>query len=311
MTAIRHHRNPLRPIAVVLAAALLAACGPAGEADSPLDGKSIHAGAQALSADNGLSLNGLNLNGLNLNGLNLNGLNLNGLSTTAFSSWFNNTLATSPTVMWYLYACAAPLGSALSWTNPTTGATYVWAGVLGLAPDWVGGSRATTAEQQVISACLAAHVNKFGATVLIAVEGRSAKGVQIPILTGELTTFSVREACYFGNLFTGDGVFSATDHAPWSSVYSTSRVCGFNSASVDTSCPPMAAAGACQNLCTRDATDTFYESCTWNGKTYKPITTRLRPQEMYQCGDGVCQFTEHCGKGTTADSCKADCGVCK
>jgi len=310
MTSDRRHTTLLPALALV-AAALLAGCGPASEGDSLLEGKSIHAGGQALSADNGLSLNGLNLNGLNLNGLNLNGLNLNGLSTTAFSSWFNGTIATSPSVMFYLYACAAPLGSTLTWTNPTTGATYFWVGVLGLAPDWVSGKKATTAEQQVISACLAAHVNKFGTTVLIAVEGRSAKGVQIPILTGELTTFSVREACYFGNLFTEEGVFSATDHDTWSSAYSTSRACGFNSTSFDTSCPPMAPAGACKDLCTRDATDTFYESCTRNGKTYKPITTRLRPQEMYRCGDGVCQFTERCGTGTTAASCKADCGTCR
>jgi len=29
-----------------------------------------------------------------------------------------------------------------------------------------------------------------------------------------------------------------------------------------------------------------------------------------KCGDGICQFTESCGNGSSANSCKADCGTC-
>jgi hypothetical protein len=308
-----------RLLALLGAVLVAAACGPAGETDSLAESKGINAGVQPLAADNGLSLNGLNRNGLSLNGLSqnglsLNGLNLNGLSTSAFSNWFNGDAATSASVMWYLYGCAAPAGSTLTWKNPATGITYFWVGVFGLAPGWTSGKPATVAEQQVITACLAAHVNKFGVHVPIAVEGRTAKGVQIPILTGELSTFSVREGCFFGNLFNGEGIFVGADHSPWSKVYSSARACGFDTAAssgFDTSCSPLQTTGVeCRRFCTSDSTGTFYETCAWNGKAYQPITTRLLPAEVYKCGDGVCQFTEHCGTGKSSDSCLADCGPC-
>jgi len=309
MTFNRRHATSLPSLA--LAAALLAGCGPAIEPGTTLESKSIHAGGQGLTADNGLNLNGLNLNGLNLNGLNLNGLNLNGLSTTAFGNWFNSTLATAPAVMKYLYGCAGPAGSTLTWTNSKTGVTYSWSGVFGLAPNWTSGDPATAAEQQVITACLAAHANKYGVHVPIAVEGRTAKGVQIPILPGELTTFSWKEACFFGNLFKAEGVFLAYDRPNWDPASSSARGCAVDINGVAVECPPIVTTGnECRDLCTADSTGTFWESCTWNNKAYKPLTTRIRPQEVYTCGDGVCQFTEHCGTGTTADSCKADCGRC-
>jgi hypothetical protein len=300
-----------RLLALLGAVLVAAACGPAGEVDSLAESKGINAGVQPLAADNGLSLNGLSLNGLNLNGLNLNGLNRNGLATTAFSTWFNGNAATSPSVMWYLYGCAAPLGSTLTWTNPTTGIPYLWVGVFGLAPDWVGGKPATVTEQQVITACLAAHANKYGVHVPIAVEGRTAKGVQIPILPGELSTFSVREACFFGNLFNGEGVFLSFDQPNWAPSKSSARGCAVDINGVAVNCAPIVITGdECKDDCKADSTGTFWETCTWNRKTYKPLTTRIRPQEVYTCGDGVCQFTEHCGTGTTASSCKADCGLC-
>jgi hypothetical protein len=75
-------------------------------------------------------------------------------------------------------------------------------------------------------------------------------------------------------------------------------------------CPPLLYVGQCSDVCTHSVGSCFYDSCTWNGKTYQPITTRLTMSERYFCGDGVCQFTEHCGTGIAADSCKADCGLC-
>ena len=47
-----------------------------------------------------------------------------------------------------------------------------------------------------------------------------------------------------------------------------------------------------------------------NGIQYKVLTTRLRPSDVYTCGDGVCQVSEHCGTGQTADNCGLDCGPC-
>jgi hypothetical protein len=68
--------------------------------------------------------------------------------------------------------------------------------------------------------------------------------------------------------------------------------------------------GSCSQYCTRDATNTYYTSCTYGGVTYRPITTRMKAADLYSCGDGVCQATESCGTGTTPNSCAADCGAC-
>jgi hypothetical protein len=314
MTSREARRSPTLPIALaVVSCSLLAGCGDeiaglSSDAGDPRLGSAI----EMLAAGNGMSQNGMSQNGMSQNGMSQNGMSQNGFGTTAFRSWFNTNPQLGDMVMKYLAICAAPAGTSYGWTNPSTGITYTWAGSMGLAPGFAAGAAPTTAEQQVLTACLAAHVNKYGVQVPIAIEGRTATGVQIPIGVGELTTYSVREACFFGNVFSGQGVFVASDHSNWSSAYTTARACGFYSstATVDTDCPPIARTDTCKKLCTSDASGTFYESCTWNGKTYKPLTTRLRPQEIYRCGDGVCQFTESCGSGGSWDNCKADCGVC-
>jgi hypothetical protein len=305
-------RLPVLRAGPVICALLLAACSPASQSTGFTGGSDFGAGMRTLVADNGLGANGLNMNGLNMNGLNMNGLNMNGLSTTAFKTWFNQSPVTASAVMKYLYACAAPAGAFLTWTNPTTGMTYTWAGLFGLATDWTGGAAPTVAEQQVITACLAAHVNKFGVHVPIALEGRSATGAQILMLPGELTTYSVREACFFGNLFSGEGVYAGIDHSIWANPQSSARACAFDNTSASApvvGCPPMVYAGSCKDFCTPDKSKTFYESCTWNGKIYKPLVTRLLPSEIFQCGDGVCQFTEMCGTRAEWWQCK-DCGPC-
>jgi hypothetical protein len=304
------HRHSI--FTALAAATLLAGCGAASVSDASLDGKHIGAGAEALTADNGLNRNGLNRNGLNRNGLNRNGLNRNGLNTGSdFSTWFNEDPVTSDAVMRYVYACAAPAGSTLSWYNSKTKKTSLWVGVFGLAPGWVGGAQATTAEQQLVTACLAAHVNKYGLSVPIAVEGRTATGAQIPVEPGELTTYSFKEACFFGNLFADEGVFLAFDRGNWPATSSSVRACAVDINGVSVDCSPIVVTGAeCRDVCSGNTGGTFWESCSWNGKTYKPITTRIDPADVYTCGDGVCQVTERCGTGTTADSCLADCGPC-
>src|SRR6185312_7589283 len=75
-------------------------------------------------------------------------------------------------------------------------------------------------------------------------------------------------------------------------------------------CPPIVFTGLCSTICTPDATGTYYTSCTWNKQTYQPLVTRFQAASMYSCGDGVCEISESCGNGTTATSCKADCGAC-
>ena len=276
---------------------------------------------EALTSTNGLSLNGLSLNGMSLNGLSLNGTSLNGLSlngldlglaTTQFSSWFQTDPVNNAAQVSYIVKCAKPTGQTMTWKNPATGVSYTWPGELGLAPLWTNRAMTTT-EQQVMSACMVAHANKYGVHVPIAVEGLTAAGTMIPQATGELTTYSVREAGWFGNTATGEGIFVCLDHTAWAASVSSARACAIDMQppnTVSTVCPPITFTGPCGPLCTPDAPKTYYTSCKWNNKTYVPLVTRMQPSSVYTCGDGVCQISEHCGTGTTANSCKADCGLC-
>lgn len=272
---------------------------------------------QELDTDNGLTLNGLSYNGLSANGLSYNGLSANGLSANGlsangFSSWFSQDPAQSDMVMRYLVRCAVPAGAVRTYTDPQTQITYSWPGELGLAPGWASGQPATLAEQQIVSACLAAHVNKFGVSVLISVLGQSATGQSIPFSAQELHQYSRKEACFFGNLFAGEGVFFGADSPRLHDAESSPRACELSN--VDPAqrndCAPLTFAGKCDKLCDRVHGGPFYEECTWNGVTYKPITTRVSKESIYECGDGICQFTESCGRGNRADSCEKDCGRC-
>jgi hypothetical protein len=290
----------------------VAGCGPtAGPEEEP---ETLGVLRAAEEGENGLSTNGLSTNGLSTNGLSTNGLSTNGLSTNGFSTWFNQDVASAAALMQYVVRCAAPAGQTRTFTNATTGVTYTWAGSLGLAPDWASGLAATALEQEVVSACLAAHANKYGIHIPISVLGKTAQGTAVPYTSSELSTYSEQEACFFGNLFDGSGIYAANDQASLSSQQSTSRACGLTSSASTSECPPIIHVGACASVCTRayvgsDATP-YYEQCTYNGRTYRPLTTRIRPQDIYRCGDGTCQFTESCGTGTAYNNCQADCGTC-
>jgi hypothetical protein len=293
-------------------AASLAGCG------APDEAPSIGAAAAALTAANGLSPNGLARNGLARNGLARNGLARNGLArngllTADFQGWFDEDPATADAVMTYLARCAVPAGQALSYTSPTSGATFTWSGSLGLAPGWSSGLEATVAEEQVITACLAAHTNYYGRQIDIAVEGVGADGAAIPQAPGELSTYSVREAAFFGNLFDGSGaLYSCRDHKEWSTEYSSARACAFDykhGAAPTELCAPIVFLGTCWDYCSWNELDAF-TGCTYGGQAYLPITTRILPADVFRCGDGVCQLTERCGTGNSYDSCKDDCGPC-
>ncbi|ADO74819.1 hypothetical protein [Stigmatella aurantiaca] len=266
--------------------------------------------AETLQSPNGLSVNGLSVNGLSVNGLSVNGLSVNGLSTQAFREWFNLDPALNDVTMRYVVRCAMSESESLTWLNPRTGEHHTWTGQLALAPGWSAGLPPSVSEQQAITACLAAHANKFGLHISISVLGRDALGLPIPFTNRELTTYSEREACFFGNLFTHEGIHAANDRPELSADESTSRACGLSSDGDGSGCAPIAHEGACEDFCTLDPTRTYYTHCTFNGVTYRPLTTRILPSDIYRCGDGVCQHTEGCGTGHTVDNCGDDCGKC-
>jgi hypothetical protein len=287
----------------VLVLALAAGCGPV-EAGGPPP-QDVGGIIQDLEDDNGLTANGLTANGLAFNGLAFNGLAFNGLASSTFSSWFQDSPLLSGLFMKYLVRCAVPAGQSRTYWDGSS--FYTWYGSLGLAPTWSGGAPATLAEQQAVTACLAALTNKYGRTVTLSVLGANPQGQVIPYTSSELADFPLREACFFGNVFNGEGLFVGNDQAPLAPGQSSLRACALTSS---TACPPLTHIGSCQSSCTLDSTGTYYTQCTRNGVTYRPITTRIRPQEVFTCGDGICQPTESCGKGNRADDCGLDCGPC-
>ncbi|WP_224249960.1 hypothetical protein [Hyalangium gracile] len=302
--------TPSHQLHLLLAALVLGGCSPISE---PSELVSHELQSRELQSPNGLSANGLSANGLSANGLSANGLSANGLSAADFQAWFQSNPTVAESVMRYLVLCAAPAGQTLSYTDATTGQGYSWSGRLGLAPGWSSGQPATVSEQQVISACLAAHVNKYGVHIPLSVLGRSAQGQPIPFTLPELVTFSQREACFFGNLFTHQGIYVGSDRGNLSARESSARACSISSNAGNartTDCAPLMYAGTCTTFCTLDASKTYYTSCTYNGVTYRPITTRLRPDDIYLCGDGVCQISESCGTSTQYNNCLLDCGAC-
>ena len=142
--------------------------------------------------------------------------------------------------------------------------------------------------------------------------GDDSKGRKIKYTRDELATYSRPEACFFGNLFDEEGIFVGSDRDYLDPTESSARACGLTSSmeATNNECPPFVHIGSCASVCELDKSKLYYERCRINGKTYLPITTRLKPADVYRCGDGVCQFTEHCGTGTTWDNCRADCGTC-
>ena len=305
--------------ALLLVAAV--GCGPAGQVDDvgePLSAQSTGlVSSNGLSTNglstNGLSTNGLSTNGLSTNGLSTNGLSTNGLSTNGFNTWFSQDPAKSEEVMRYIVRCALPEGQSLSYTY--AGTTHTWTGSLGLATTWAhpqqGLTGPTLIEQQLVSSCLAAHVNKFGVHLNISVLGKDSLGTAIPTTPEEVQTYAQPEAVFFGNLFNGEGLFAA-NNAPYLTYdQSTVRACGLSSWTGDPDCATVIThVGSARTHCIEDTSRDFYSRCTYNGVTYKPLTTRIRAQDIYRCGDGTCQLSESCGTGNTADSCAADCGAC-
>ncbi|WP_224245824.1 hypothetical protein [Hyalangium gracile] len=269
---------------------------------------------QALEDPNGLATNGLATNGLATNGLATNGLATNG----AFATWLNADPQVRAELMKYIVACAVPAGETRTFSIPGTGVTHTWYGQVGLAPGWASGQAATELEEQLVSACLAAHANPYGLHVNFSLLGRDALGAEIPYTAQELSDYGVREACFFGNLFRNEGLYAGNDRNMLACDESSVRGCGLSRTQIGTNpeCEPILRVGACEHHhCTLDASGLYYSECTYNGVRYRPVTTRIQPAALHVCGDGICQATEHCGQGAGVarrpDNCGIDCGPCR
>jgi hypothetical protein len=275
--------------------------------------------SSALTSSNGMTTNGMTTNGMTTNGLTTNGLALAGLSvatlsTSQFATWFASDPYYASMLMTYVVKCALPAG--ISFPYVSNGVTYWFTGELGLAPVWVSGAAIPVAEQQLVSACLGAHVNKFGVHVAVSVRGYQTSGLLIPVAATEQNQYPLDEGCFFGNLFDGTGVFTAySGNSPLAQAGKTSeRACAANDGKPG-NCAPMTATGkTCQSICTGQIsaiTGAFeYQSCSWKGVTYPALTIRLQSADVATCGDGICAASESCYSWTNGQGCQADCGKC-
>ena len=305
-----------------LVAAALIGLSACGSAQAP--GDDLGQSSSALTSENGLTTNGLTTNGITTNGLTTNGLTTNGLTTNGlttaalgsvtFTSWFALNPTYASMVMKYLVRCALPAGRTMSYQFALT--TYSWDGELNLAPAWSMGNPIPVPEQQLVSACMAAHTNKYGTPVGVSVRGYYSNGNYISVSGAEQNAYPNDEGCFFGNLFDGTGVFSAyASDSPLVDPARTSlRACAINGGDVG-SCAPMQATGrTCEQLCSGDYSDmshySEYRTCTWRGVSYRPISTRLKSADIATCGNGICEAAERCYDPATGDGCQADCGRC-
>ncbi|HYH95528.1 hypothetical protein [Hyalangium sp.] len=301
-----------RAVSIALATALLGfvagGCGEPSqeEPEPPLE---LGSTSSLLQSDEDFSLEGMGTNGLGTHGLSTSGLSISAMSSAAFVDWFNQDPPLANSVMKYVVACAAAKSDRRAWTNPTTGITYKWKGSLGLTPGWASGTPATEVEQQVITACLAAHTNKYGRKVLFSVQGLDGRGSPIPTSDLERIVFSESEACFFGNLFRDEGIFAGSASVLPPS-HSSVRACGLEAeSSAEDLCAPIHHVNRCSEICVPDPSNRYFLSCTSNGKSYRALATRIMPRDIYACGDGVCQISESCGTGLTPNNC-SDCGPC-
>ena len=322
-------RSLFRPtrlqLTLAATAPLAAACGGGGEkafSHPPLDPSTLDlmgvVGTNGMSTNgmstNGMSTNGMSTNGMSTNGMSTNGLTAQTLSTPLFGLWFALAPDFASMVMSYVVKGAYADGTSLDYS--TGGATYSWPGELGLAPAWSAGGPIPLKEQQLVSACLAAHTNKFGVHVEISVRGHRPDGSLIPMTAAELSSYTTDEGCFFGNLFDGTGVFSAwSSNSPLAKVGQTSlRACAADNGQPG-SCWPMVSTGkTCQAICSTTTTDLnkywAFKTCSWNGKSWPVLSVRLTPAEVASCGDGICQDSESCYSLSAKTGCR-ECGTCK
>jgi GLTT repeat (6 copies) len=254
-------------------------------------------------ATNGIATNGIATNGLvpgnvGSNGLALNGLAAAGLDAPEFAAWFATDPVYADMVMKYLARCALSADASLTYASADT--TYVWPGTLGLAPIWSSGQAIPEAEQQLVTACLAAHTNGLGRHVSISVRGYGEDGAPVAVTADELASYVFSEACYFGNLFTDEGAYVALGEGSLDPSVTTPRGCAAE-AGAPGSCLPMLHAGLCSDVCQPGPDGTTVSDCTLNGSHYMGLQVFLLDEDVYRCGDGVCQFTE------SPESCPADC----
>jgi hypothetical protein len=221
----------------------------------------------AISTDNRLIYNRLVYNRLVYNQLVYNRLIYNRLADNrlqlaSLGSPPIEATAEGRDLLTYIARCAFTEGDVL--IASYEGQTYEFPGLLGLAPEWEHRGLSLS-EQRVISACLLAHVNAFGTSVLVSLRSEG----YIPSGADERTTFPVYEATFFGQVF-GEGALHTyvcqgdeQEIALAHSASRTLRVCsdGTNECGI-------VSLGRCRDVCEQRLHQQGWTGCHAGGQRY-------------------------------------------
>ena len=115
------------------------------------------------------------------------------------------------------------------------------------------------------------------------------KGASSPSPRASSIPIEVREACFFGNLFTQEGLFFGVDrHVSNETQYLTRACAGLEGGSGNpaTRCAPLTYVGKCSASCIQDPNGPFYLGCSYRGARYLALTTRMQQSDYAQLFPG-------------------------
>jgi len=272
-----------KPLLVAVASLTLTACvGAPREVD-----EQTGTTREAALTTNALSFNALSFNALSFNALSFNALSFNALSFNALSF---NGLTSDPLMMnalenplgqelfTYIVSCALPADASIDLT--IQGTPYEFHGGLGLAPQWGEPNGFCDVDcQEWVSACLLARLDYQGVTREISLRGDNpalAVGAQ------EAAAYTVGEAAYFGNIFTG--FFPQERYAClYPGQTEIERVCGPTLAGCAVDVDPNV---TCAEVCGHPREDGSFPDCRpgsgqdwWDFPHHATITVYLEPGE--------------------------------
>jgi hypothetical protein len=237
---------------------------------------------------NALDSNALDSNALDSNALDSNALDSNALDSNALSAIQNPTATgtESRRLMRYMVTCALKPSDTFefSWTDNdgvVHDETYV--GYLGLAPEWATGPLSNRGKQMV-SACLAAHVNYYSVPVVISIRSGEAP-LRLHPNSNELCAYPDVEGAFWGDIWSADRkVYACYNGSKVNNSRAHMRDCATGHVNADGSiseCGIIEIVGECKSVCKKfNKSRGYYEDCRKNPggnnqRTDLVITTAL------------------------------------
>jgi hypothetical protein len=263
----------------------------------------IGASRQSVSATNALAYNRLVYNRLVYNQLAGNRLVYNQLSENrlVYNSLDDlEATAEGRELLFYIARCALDAGDIL--VTQYAGTTYEFPGLLGLATEWVNGPL-SSAKARRVSACLIAHVNAYGISVLISLRGAGV----ITAAPSEIIEFPLYEATFFGDVFGGTLRTYAClgGNAEIATALSTSRplrVCADPSLDCE-----VVALGYCRDICDSRSHHYGWTDCWADGVRYSETLSSFLQADLGTACQEACQGSDECAFSCASQASILDC----